>query len=245
MEKGAHPINVDQNIVLMKHPRVYPYLVTRVVPTMYHIIVLPKGEQSQLAEIARTQIFFNKLETCLVLGPGEALYLYPDGSETMCPHVPAGGSLIYDRLRPCKAFPEDRELESRKDLLKKHIESLEQSGYLLGDLTKGGRKPTPQEVGNLRGTQENGIPKGLILCPRCGEWHGSCIDTVHAIGEAVVQVHCLCENDNLCAHCGSPLYERKLNSNHYDTRDGRIWHVPGFSGLGHICRHPALEEVKQ
>jgi len=205
----------------------------------------PKGEQSQLAEIARTQIFFNKLETCLVLGASEALSLYPDGSETMCPHVPAGGSLIHDRLRPCKAFAEDLELSTRKDLLKKHIESLEQSGYLLGDLTKGGRKPTPQEVGNLRGTQENGIPKGLILCPRCGEWHGSCIDTVHAIGEAVVQVHCLCENDNLCAHCGSPLYERKLNSNHYDTRDGRIWHVPGFSGLGHICRHPALEEVKQ
>ena len=104
MEKGAYPINVDQSIVLMKHPRVYPYLITRVVPTMYHIIVLPKGEQNQLAEIARTQIFFNKLETCLVLGPGEALYLYPDGSETMCPHVPAGGSLIHDRLRPCKAL---------------------------------------------------------------------------------------------------------------------------------------------
>ena len=243
--RKEHPMNLEQSVVLMKHPAVYPYLITRVVATMYHIIVLPKGEQNRLVEIARTQVFFNRLETCLALGPREALFVYPDGSETRCSDVPVGGVLVHDRLRPCKTFPEDPEMIARKDLLKKHIDSQRQGGYLFGDLTKGGRKPTHLEAGTLRGTQVNGVPKGLVLCPRCGEWRGSCIDLVHGIVEVVVQVHCICQNDNLCAYCGAPLYERKLNSNQYDTRDGKIWHVPGFSAFGHICGHPALVEVEQ
>ena len=238
-------MNVRQGITLQTHPGVYPYLIIRVVPAMYHIIILQKGQQAELVEIARTQVSFNKFESCLVLGAKEAVYLYPEGSEVMSSDVPFGGTLIHNRLKPCKIFSEDQDLRERKESLEKHIGSLKQGGYSLGDLTKGGRKPTPREADNLRGIQENGVPKGLVLCPRCGEWHGSCIDSVHAIGEAVVQVHCLCQNDNLCAYCGSPLYERKLNSNHYDTRDGKIWHAPGFCAFGHICKHPALEEVKQ
>jgi hypothetical protein len=48
-------------------------------------------------------------------------------------------------------------------------------------------------------------------------------------------VHCRCANDNRCAACGGLLYKRKLNANYYNPCDGRIWHVPGFSGLGHRC----------
>jgi hypothetical protein len=90
MEKGAYPINVDQSIVLMKHPRVYPYLIARVVPTMYHIIVLPKGAEPAV-DIARTQTFFNSSKPVWSSVPEKPLYLTPDGSETMCPR-PAGGS---------------------------------------------------------------------------------------------------------------------------------------------------------
>jgi hypothetical protein len=232
-------MNTGQSITLQKHPEVYPYLVTRLVPTMYHIIVLPKKKQDELIEIARTQISFNRLESCLVLGPREAFYLYPDGSEMRNLVVPVGGILVHDRLRPCKAFPEDCELNGRKELLEKHIESLKQCGYLLGDLSKGGRKPTPREAANLRGTQGNGVPKGLARCPGCGEWCGRCLDSIPDYGETIVQVDCLCQNDNRCAGCGGFLYERKLNGNYYDPKDGRVWHVPGFSGLGHICKCPA------
>ena len=49
-------------------------------------------------------------------------------------------------------------------------------------------------------------------------------------------VHCGCQNDNRCAACGGFLYARKLNANYYDTRDGQIWHAPGFSGFRHGCR---------
>jgi len=233
-------MNVDQCIVLQTHPEVYPYLITRVVPTMYHIIILPKGEQNELVEIARIQMSFNKLESCLVLGAKEAVYFYPEGTEVRSSYIPVGGILIHNRLKPCKIFPEDQELRERKKFLEKHIASLKQHGYLPGDLTKGGREPTPQEADNLRGIQENGVPKGLVLCPRCGGWRGACLDLIPDLGEFIVQVNCLCQNDNLCANCGDPLSERKLNANYYNTEDSKIWHVPGFSGLGHICRCPAL-----
>jgi hypothetical protein len=209
---------------------------------MYHIIILPKGQQTELVEIARTQMSFNKLESCLVLGANEAIYLYPEGPEVMSSDVPIGGILIHNRLKPCKIFLEDQDLRERKESLEKHIGSLKQDGYVLGDLTKGGRKPTPLEADNLRGNQENGIPKGLVLCPRCGEWRGTCLDLIQDLGEYIVRVNCLCQNDNRCAGCGDLLYERKLNANHYDTRDGKVWHVPGFCGLGHICKRAALNQ---
>ena len=244
-------MNEDKCIILGTHPEVYPYLITKVVGTMYHIkkvvgamyhiTILPKGGQNELVEIARTQMSFNKLESCLVLGAKETIFLYPDGSEVRSSVVPVGGILMHNRLKPCKIFPEDQDLRERKEFLEKHIESLKQGGWLLGDLTKGGREPTPQEADNLRGSQENGVPKGLVLCPRCGGWCGACLDFNQVFGrEYIVQVNCLCQNDNLCANCGDPLSERKLNSNYYNTKDSKIWHVPGFSGLGHICRRPAL-----
>jgi len=35
--------------------------------------------------------------------------------------------------------------------------------------------------------------------------------------------------------CGGFLYERKLNANYYNPRDGQIWHVPGFCAFRHRC----------
>jgi len=235
-------MNKRHGITLQMHPEVYPYLVTRVVPTLYHIILLPKGEQDKLIKIASAQVSFNKLESCLVLAPREALYIYPDGSEMRSSDIPTGGVLVHDRLRPWKAFPDDRELSGRKDLLEKYIGALKQEGYLLGDLTKGGRKPTPREAQDLRGIQENGVPRGLDLCPRCGEWQGTCLDSIPDLGERAVEVSCLCQNDNRCAGCGGPLYERKVNANYYNPKDGKIWRVPGFSGLGHTCKYPVLNQ---
>ena len=81
-------MNIGQGIILQKHPEVYPYLITRVGPTLYHIIILPKGQQTELAEIARTQTFFNKLESCLVLGAKEGVYLSPDGLEVRSSRCP-------------------------------------------------------------------------------------------------------------------------------------------------------------
>lgn len=111
-------------------------------------------------------------------------------------------------------------------------------GYILGDLTKGGREATADEVGRLAGAGPEGRPRGLECCPTCGEWHGRCLDPSPTFVCKVMTVHCGCQNDNRCAACGGFLYERKLNANHYNPRDGQIWHVPGFSGFKHRCPDP-------
>ncbi len=54
-----------------------------------------------------------------------------------------------------------------------------------------------------------------------------CLDTLDV--RLVVRVHCVCENDNLCARCGQKFHARKLNANYYEPADRTSWHVPGFS----------------
>jgi hypothetical protein len=106
---------------------------------------------------------------------------------------------------------------------------------VLGDTTKGGRKPSETETRSLTGRQRHGVPLGLKQCARCREWRGECIDPNPLIGGLVVRVHCLCENRNLCARCGERFCERKVNANYYCEQDGTVWHVPGFSALKHRC----------
>ena len=59
----------------------FPYLVTRVVPTLYHITLLPEDLSYEVAEtLVRRQVEANHLPTCLVVAPDRALYVAPDGS---------------------------------------------------------------------------------------------------------------------------------------------------------------------
>ena len=104
-----------------------------------------------------------------------------------------------------------------------------------GDPAKGGREANADDVARLAGAGTNDVPRGLECCPTCGEWRGRCLDPSPEFFFKVMTVHCRCANDNRCAACGLLLYKRKLNANYYDPRDGKIWHVPGFDGLGHQC----------
>jgi hypothetical protein len=91
-------------------------------------------------------------------------------------------------------------------------------GYILGDLTKGGREATADEVGRLAGAGPEGRPRGLERCPTCGEWRGRCLDPSPTFVCKVMTVHCTCQNDNRSAACGGFLYERKLNATYYNAR---------------------------
>jgi len=108
-------------------------------------------------------------------------------------------------------------------------------GSILGDLTKGGREATADDVARLAGAGPEGQPRGLERCPTCEEWRRRCLDPSPNFICKVMMVHCGCQNDNRCAACDGFLYKRKLNANYYNPRDGRIWHVPGFSGFLHRC----------
>ncbi len=214
----------------------FPYLVIRLAPAFYHLLVLPRYcSIENLRTIARCQAQANDLGVCLALNHRQGIYCKPDGSESEPSLVPRGGIVTCSILKLPLAYGATEELLERESLLREYVRSHNPDGYAFGDLTKGGRDATPEEARRLAGTQSNGVPNGLKKCGRCGDWRGECLDPSPEFKGKVMRVHCLCENCNACAWCGQRLYERKLNANYYSEKDGCIWHVPGFSALKHRC----------
>ncbi len=215
----------------------FPYLATRVVSLLHHIMLLPASWQAeQLLELARRQAQANRLPTCMVLAGDLCVYFGQDGRAYRSAEIPSGAYIVSTKLAPAEPIPESTEVAARQVGLSIFEEAQRRNlgtGYLLGDVTRGGRPPTSDEEDRLAGTHADGIPRGLLPCLVCGEWRGNCFDTTHR--ELVVRVCCTCENDNRCARCGAQLYDRKLNANFLDLADRRIWHVPGFYGLNHRC----------
>ncbi len=218
----------------------FPYLVTRVVPAMYHVMLVPAdASELELVLLARTQWRANRLETCLVTGVERAWFISADGRDALAQTPPRGGTLVTGLLRPARRWADTAELQARQGRLDALVEAhRRKGGYILGDLTKGGREATADEVGRLAGAGPEGRPRGLECCPTCGEWRGRCLDPSPQFVCKVMTVHCSCQNDSRCAACGEFLHERKLNTNYYNGRDGQIWHVPGFSGFRHGCPDP-------
>jgi hypothetical protein len=216
----------------------YPYLATFLVPHLYHIILLPAGlSAGELREIARRQFEANRLETYLVIGSQECIRFQADGSPSKTDSPPQSDGWETDRLLPSKEFQMTEELKQRRVRLLELIarESKKRYWTLAGDLTKGGRPATREEILRLSGAQDYEIPKGLVYCDRCGAWRGECLDPNPVFQGKIMKVHCRCENDNRCARCGRPLYEYKLNANYYNPEDGQIWHVPAFVAFNHRC----------
>ncbi len=223
----------------------FSYLMTHIVRSFYHFILLPSSwSKDMMFEMARLQVQRNRLDTYLLLSVEEIVYFPPYGEHQFI-QTPPGCSIFWaDKLQPAYEITQVPDLQERKARLNILIERIKSAGgYVFGDVTKGGRRPTPEEVKELNGLQENGVPKGLVKCPNCGFYRGTCIDTKGFSKGLVVKVHCLCENDNLCARCGQLMYEYKLNANFFDEKDKVIWHVPGFSAFLHKC--PDRQDEKE
>jgi len=215
----------------------FPYLVTRIVDALHHVLLLPRSwDAEQLIAVAQKQVRANKLPTCLVLAGDLCVYLREDGRSFRSNSVPLSPNIALEKLLPAEPVPESDELAIRRMELILREESRRGDGgsFIMGDLTKGGRLPTPEEEERLAGTHAGNVPNGLLPCPCCGEWRGECFDSL--LRELVVRVHCLCENDNRCAACGELLHCRKLNANHFDPLDGKICHTPAFCGFHHRCK---------
>lgn len=219
----------------------FPYLITRIAPAVYHINLLPLDRRYgfyRLLHLARRQVDANRLRACLVVDEDKALYFEPDGRETASTYIPHGGHIESARLVLCEPLPETEDLAIRGQMLSLFAagdDPSDRTRFLLGDLTKGGRRPTEDEVRTLRGRQENGIPLGLARCPACGEWRGECFDTLEFNSDLIVRVRCVCENDTRCAGCRRPFDALRIDSNYYSETDGNIWHVPAFAALSHCC----------
>jgi hypothetical protein len=215
----------------------YPYLAIGVTRQLVHFSILPATLLARdYAMLVRDQVDANKLDACLVLVEDYALYVHADGREYRTATLPSRRLPVMGRLRLSRDFPLTNEMEQRLRRLERYVRQYSpKAGFMVGDLTKGGRPATPEEFRSLQGPARDGVPRGLNRCEVCGDWRGECLDPKPRWAGLVMKVACLCENDNRCARCLEPLAERKLNANYYDPRDGAIWHVPAFCGLGHEC----------
>jgi hypothetical protein len=220
----------------------FPYLVTRLVPSLSHIIPLPDAfDEWSLRSLARHQALCNQLATCLVLDVDRAWYLDGAGAESLTTDPPRGGIVMCDRLLPSPGLAQGSWWTEHSRRLRDYVEqrtAVSQGRYLLGDLTKGGRPATEREHRALAGTTSEGVPRGLVQCSTCAEWKGECLDSRGGKDDSplIVTVACRCDNANRCAACLGLLAERKLNANYFNAADGGIWHVPGFSACSHRCR---------
>lgn len=220
----------------------YPYLVTRVVPAVCHIMLLPDDwSRDQLIDALWRQVAANQMDTALVLSEELALYLTPGGAitEGSAPRsqiVIAGQLLTAMPLTPGQVGHRAVRLAALTE------RSRARGGFVHGDRGKGGHKGTTGELARLSGPGAGVGGCGLARCATCHEWRGQCLDSTpgHA-PDWVVPVHCRCDNVTCCARCGEPFGERRVGGNHLDEADGRIWHSPGFMALGHKC--PLAEET--
>ena len=211
----------------------YPYLVTALVGGLQHSLVLP-GDlgRAELVSLARRQHSANRLRTCLALGPDAAMYIADDG-ETVG-DVPRCTAPISDRLLSPDEFPATPEFRDRQQRLRAFVaESQARSagGFLVDRMR--GRTATAEDLVRLSGTDPAGVPVGLARCSVCTAYRGEYLPS-HQPG-IVVRVFCQCENHNRCARCFHPLHEQRLEAAYYDERQARVWHVPAFSGLSHVC----------
>ena len=88
-------------------------------------------------------------------------------------------------------------------------------GYLFGDLGKGGRAATPEELARLHGRGPDGVPLGLSCCARCGDWCGRCLDPNPQFPDWLVPGHCRCDKVTRWARCLEPFRERRVSGNEY------------------------------
>src|SRR5581483_11717396 len=141
----------------------FPYLVTRVVPAMYHFTLLP-GDASdrELTELARAHWRANRLDVCLVTAPDRAVFISAHGRERPETTPPMGGVPIAGRLRASKTWAATAELQARHQRLAAFIDRhAPKGGSMLGDLTKGGREANADDVARMAGANHEGVPRGL------------------------------------------------------------------------------------
>jgi hypothetical protein len=217
----------------------FPYLNTRLVPALYHIALLPADAPADtLLRLARLQRDANRLDICLVLGPTRGVFLWADGNVQDSDTPPRGGTVVANGLVLPVDLLHTRELSSRQERLDRMVEEGRRRGRFIVNVSMNGREAAPGELAQLAGVYGDGTPLGLARCPRCLEWRGECLSSGAGRGEAIVPVHCRCENHNRCARCSLPLHERRLNANLYDPADRAVRFVPGFCGLSHKCSAP-------
>ncbi len=218
----------------------YPYLVTRIGHCpLRHMAVLPaEWPRERLLDLARRQAAANRLDTCLCLGPGDAIYVTADGTVSEADSVPSGSPVV-DRLVLAESFPDTPDLSARRAALARFAAANRGAGYIVGDGLESGRAAGHADIERLSGTGADGIPNGLTRCPDCSRFRGDYLAlTGQGNGDMtprVIRVHCRCENLNRCAGCGEPLANWRLSAYYWDEIERKVWYIAAYCALSHHC----------
>lgn len=218
----------------------YPYLVTRIGRTaLRHLAVVPaEWPRDGLVDLLRRQANANQLETCLCLGPADAVYVRPPGQPIPATHIPTGIPVL-DRLVIAGPLPDSRDLARRHAAMVAYARRNSATGYLVGDGLEGGTPATDEDVARLSGTGPDELPPGLRRCETCGQPRGAHLSLrgleYDERNPRVVPVHCRCDNHNRCAGCGGPLAEQRLSAWYWDEERAGAWYVAAYCGFSHRC----------
>ena len=218
----------------------YPYLVTRIGRTaLRHFAVVPaEWPRDRLVDLLVRQADANQLETCLCLGPDDAVYVRPPGQPAPATHIPTGIPVI-DRLVIAGPLPDSPDLARRRAQLVAYAERHRGDGYLVGDGLEGGTPATPGDVARLSGTGPGGLPRGLVRCARCDRPRGEYLSLDGLDHDErnprVVEVRCQCDNHNRCAGCGGTLDDQRLSAWSWIEEEAEVLYVAAYCGLSHRC----------
>jgi len=242
--RGPEPFFTERDCAEFEKPGFedFPYLVVHPVMGINHIILLPdRLARRTLLWIAEQQRAANRMPVSLALWWGDWMHLPAKGGASGVSKNPFPGFPLTGDIQPCARFPRTfatRASERRIASLELFIRRNPIRGFQFGEPWRGGRWATMDEAQWLFGRQASGAPAGLRECSECGDWKGKCLDpSLSGVDKQdfVVHVRCRCDNWNRCARCHRTLEGRRLNSNYYDPRDGKIWFVSGLNALDHRC----------
>jgi hypothetical protein len=223
----------------------YPYLITPLSPGVFNLMLLPsEWTDDMLLELTRAQADANNLRACLALGPDRAVYAGDGRPMRASPVVPRSHLVETDALLPAIDFDRSADFAAREERLAHFVSTLQaRVGPGFGDEVRGSVPASPDDVHALAGQNDDGSPRGLAPCLRCGEHRGICLDQVDHEEPRKLRVHCRCENINCCARCGDVLFERRLDANYYSSAFGLILYVPGGYARRHACAAHALRKA--
>lgn len=151
----------------------YPYLVTRIGRTqLRHMAILPSDwPRERLLGLARRQAKANQLETCLCLGPTEAVCFTPRGTSHLDGFIPTGLPVV-ERLALAEPIPETTEVIARRAALAAHRELMDLRGCVFGDGLEDGRLATPADMARLGARDAECAPSGRARCRTCRTFAG-------------------------------------------------------------------------
>jgi hypothetical protein len=214
----------------------FPYLVTRVVTNLNHHLLLPGTIHSaELKALGLQQVQANRLPSCIVLAPDQAIFIDPDLTIIENDAPPLGGFAITGRIAGCWSLSALDLNPGRERRLHDYVAANRGEGWITGDGHMGGREASGDDLRRLMAHDPDSVPVGLSRCTHCRDYRGECLHQNEQYRGYVITVRCSCENWNACARCGKALAARRLNAPYWDPDVGRPINVPGFMGLKHQC----------